>query len=298
MADLETGYKELEFPDGVSSPLLSVTYNNDANHSVSFTDITNYKNKSDPLCVYINADLINLTNTEINSLASRYSAWIPSYTPLDTNLVNAEFSVKKFVMTDIGSDEVTLTDVTSYAQIGSVYNADKINSANIILMNLQSSYNQNVNGTNGIMDFLHANGAKSNDLLTAFKEMEEYQHDKAGFEEGIRQVQANPSGNNCYTPAQLASLTNSNTALKNLFASVKTEITRYISTFTSNADYASSTVTRLSNDINTIQGGMPRSTAYSSADSIKQNSDQFLAFCTSIVQEYSNKCTNWANNLN
>lgn len=290
MATLKTDYKESEFATGITNKHLAVSYNSDANNSVSFNDVTTYKTQGD----YINATQINVTNAEINSLASRYSAWISSYTPCPTNLQNATFTGrKKFIMTDIGGGEVTLQDVTSYIQSGSTFDADIINNANTILNNLDTAYNA---GYLMILNFLKQNGAKSNDLLTAFTEMETY-NSNLGYNTGIDEASNDPHSYGLYRLSEYNALVQENAVLKSKIDPVKSRIANYRSSLYTTWQNFYQGVLALQQNMSAISPGMSLVSAVDIADDTARNGTQLELNEDIAYSDYKRQCDSFITDL-
>jgi hypothetical protein len=247
MSELKTNYVESVFEDAVQK--FYMTDNGDG--TVSFSDIgdSQYIVKGD----YITATDINTTNAAVNDLASRYSDWLSTYTPLDTNYTNDIFTVKKFVMTSLGNDEYTFTDQTSYTSRGTVYNAAKINATNSLLKALDTNYSS---GMARILDYLHRQGATSDNVLTALTEMENYQQNTLGYQQGIQEVIEHPNDFDCYTQAQYEDLTIENSILRNNIQNVKNDIDSYIVDFRNNDSLYISLINSAKSVLNSIVAGI------------------------------------------
>lgn len=109
---LKVDYKDPEFIGDVKFQLI-----HNANSTVSFIDKTEYVEPDESNRDYINSAFINMTNHAINALASQYSLWVGSFTPLKENYKDATFSGNKQFQMSQSGDIVTLSDVTPYTQI-------------------------------------------------------------------------------------------------------------------------------------------------------------------------------------
>lgn len=247
MSELKTNYVESVFEDAVQK--FYMTDNGDG--TVSFSDIgdSQYIVKGD----YITATDINTTNAAVNDLASRYSDWLSSYTPLDTDYTNDIFTVKKFVMTSLGNDEYTFTDQTSYTSRGTVYDAAKINATNSLLNALDTNYSS---GMARILDYLHRQGATSDNVLTALTEMENHQQNDLGYQKGIQDVIANPGTYGCHTQAEYEVLTLNNSELRRKIQDTKSSIDSYIVDLRNNDSLYISLINSAKSILNSIVAGI------------------------------------------
>ncbi len=288
MPDLKTNYVESVFEDAVQK--FYMTDNGDG--TVSFSDIgdSQYIVKGD----YITATDINITNDAVNDLAVRYMDWIGPFTPLDTNYVNDEFTVKKFGMTSLGNNEYSFTDQTVYTQRGTVYNAAKINATNSLLMTLQINYDS---GVAEILDYLHRQGATSNDLLTALAEMENYQQNTIGMEQGINEVKANPHSYNVYTQTEYTNLTLQNAHMRSRMQNVKSLIDSYRTNLNNNNSLFIRSINSAKSIVNAIVGGMSKAVAEDTANSAIRSGKETRSLEDSAVTEYRNKCADYISML-
>ena len=246
MPDLKTNYVESVFQDAVQKFYMT----NNGDGTVSFADIgdSQYIVKGD----YITATDINTTNAAVNDLASQYSDWLGTYTPLDTNYTNDIFTVKKFAMTSLGDDEYTFTDQTSYTSRGTFYDAAKINATNSLLNSLDTNYSS---GMERIMDFLKEHGAFSDNVLTALTQMENYQT-SLGMQAGIQDVLDNPTDFNCHTQAEYDGVVAENHSLRQTMQNVKSAIDAYIPRFQGDNSLYVSMINAAKQILDTIVAGM------------------------------------------
>lgn len=288
MSDLKENYREAEYADGYTNKHLLIIYNQD--NTISFEDTTQYKNTGD----YINATQINVTNAAINDLASRYSLWISPYTALPTNLANATFSGrKKFVMNDLGNNKVSFADMTTYSSSGSTYSASTINSANTILNSLQTSFDS---GLAAIIQYLHQQGASSNDLNAALLEMESYQSG-TGFSAGVATAKRDPHSHNCYTTAELQVYTTENSNLLLNMHGVRDGINGYRQDLAANYNSFVNTINAGKNLADSIVGGMSANNAYYYAYQAMDIGNLAITNENNAVGEYDTMCARFINDL-
>ena len=209
---LKTDFREPEFTGEVQYLLI-----HNGNGTVSFEDKTAYISEGD----YIVAANINETNTAINALASRYSAWIPAYTALKTNFVNSQWTgEKQFQMTQSG-DVVTLTDVTTYSQNGDTYHASDINEANTLLNNLTSNCDS---GMTLIRNALKTNGATNTDDLKKALDDMVTSKTNSGYNRGMNDAQTNPTSHNLISRTTYYALVSSMNTEKERTSSYKDQL--------------------------------------------------------------------------
>ena len=301
MSDLKTDYKELEFDidNGYESRHLLVINNGDG--TVSFIDQTQYRNSDqydsehENNRDYINADDINLTHTEINSLASRYISWIGSYTALPTNLVNAQYSGrKKFEITELGGNLITLDDRTSYTVNGSAYGATLINSANTLLNIIETNY---TSGYERLLKLLKDNGAKSTNLVTALDEMENAQY-RAGFNMGVQTVKNNPSAYGCHTQAEVNALNTQNQTYLATMRPVASDINLYkVNNLDIEYENSATILSAISETLSLIQGGMERGYAYQVAQDAVTTGNGLRTADNASVSSYQTNCSGYVSRL-
>lgn len=209
---LKTDYREPEFSGDIKYLLKQ---NGDG--TVSFEDRTTYIRTGD----YIVAANINETNAAINTLAARYSAWIPSYTALKTNFKDSQWTgEKKFQMSQSG-DTVTLTDVTTYSQVGDSYQASDINAANTLLNNLTNNCDT---GLELIRRALSVNGATNTDDLAKALDDMVTARTNAGYNKGKSDAQSNPTGHDLVPKATYDTLVTNMRTEKNITAEYKNQL--------------------------------------------------------------------------
>lgn len=213
---LRTDFRDPEFSGEIQYQLI-----NNGNGTVSFVDKTVYLSEGD----YIVAANINETNTAVNALASLYSAWISSYTPLPTNFVDAQFNGKKQFQMSQSGNTVTLTDVTTYSQNGSTYHASDINNTNTLINNLSDGCSL---GLAQIKNALSIQGAtNTDDLAKALDDMVTSQTTR-GYNDGINYAKNNPASVSpkMYTEAQYQTLRSNMTSEKSVIDGYRTQLNR------------------------------------------------------------------------
>lgn len=279
---LKIDYKDPEFIGKMKYQLIQ-----NGNGTVSFIDRTEYIEPDASKRDYINAAFINLTNHSINTLASNYSLWFGSNTPLKENYIDAAFSGnKQFQMAQSG-DIVTLTDITSYSTVGDTYSADDINTANTRLNLMDMKFS---NGLSSIKNTLSSLGAVHvDDIRTALNEVIAAQSSQ-GEAIGIQKVQTHPenynNASNTYRLCTKATYDAKNASNQTLRANMTTERNALISErngMQGSSQDITDSINNANLNINEIQAGIPITSAYDNADMAETSTEYAYRFATNAI---------------